>query len=88
MAHKNGNKSVILNLILPKLHRIYWRIVVNACVMYRKPILIGAGDIYPDGQNSNKSAILNLILMKPHRIYGRIIVNACEKYRELIFVGV
>ena len=49
-AKKNDEKSTILNLILTKLHRIHGRIVVNACVYYRKKIFIGVGDIYPDGQ--------------------------------------
>ena len=31
--------------------RIHGRIVVNACVKYRKQIFIGVGDIHPDGQN-------------------------------------
>ena len=41
-------KSAILNLILTKLHMIYGRVVVNACVKYRKPITIGVGDIHPE----------------------------------------
>ena len=49
-ANKNGDKSAILNLILTKLHKMHGRIVVNACVKYRKPIFIGVGDIYPEGQ--------------------------------------
>ena len=30
---------------------IHGRIVIYACVKYRKKIFIGVGDIHPDGQN-------------------------------------
>ena len=40
-----------MNMIRTKLHRIHRRIVVNACVNYRKKIFIGVGDIHPDGQH-------------------------------------
>ena len=50
LSKQNGDKSAILNLILTTLHRIHGRIVVNACVKYRKKIFIGVGDIPPDGQ--------------------------------------
>ena len=49
-ANKNGDKSAIFNLILTALHRIHGRIVINACVKYRKKIFIGFGDIHLDGQ--------------------------------------
>ena len=49
-ANKNGEKSAIVNLIWTKLHRIHGRIVINACVKYRKTIFIGVEDIHPDGQ--------------------------------------
>ena len=39
-ANKNDDKSAILNLILKKLHRVNGRIVINACVKYRKPIFV------------------------------------------------
>ena len=32
------------------IHRIHGRIVINACVKYRKKIFIGVGDNHPDGQ--------------------------------------
>ena len=51
LSNKNGNKSTILNLIQMKLHRIHGSIVVNACATYWKKILIGVGDMHPDGQN-------------------------------------
>ena len=66
---------------------------------YREEMLIGVGDIHPDGQHfqifcqfeqtkyCNKSAIFNLILTTLHRIHGRIVVNACVKYRKPIFIG-
>ena len=53
LSKQNGDKSVILNLILTTLHRIHGRIVVNACVKYQKQILIGVGDMHPDGQISD-----------------------------------
>ena len=43
-------QTKILNWILTTLHWIHGRIVVNACVKYRKKIFIGVGDIHPDGQ--------------------------------------
>ena len=52
-ANKNGDKWAILNLILTTLSRIHGRIVINACVKYRKKIFIGVGDIHLDGQISN-----------------------------------
>ena len=42
-----------MNLILTKLQRIHWRIVINAYVKYREKIFIGVGDIHPDGQISD-----------------------------------
>ena len=36
------------------LHMIHRRIVIHACVKYRKQIFIGVGDIHPDGQISNR----------------------------------
>ena len=50
LSKQNGDKSAILNWILTTLHRIHGRIVINACVKYRKKIFIGVGDIHPDGQ--------------------------------------
>ena len=47
-ANKNGDKSAIKNMIRTKLHRIYRRIVVNACVEYREEMFIGVGDIQTD----------------------------------------
>ena len=49
-ANKNGDKSAIWYWILRTLHRIHWRIVINACVKYQKKIFISVGDIHPDGQ--------------------------------------
>ena len=43
--------SSILNLMMTNLHRIYGRIVVDACVKYGKHLFIGVGDIHPDGHN-------------------------------------
>ena len=51
LSKQNGDKSAILNLILMTLHRIHGRVVVNACVKYRKKIFIGVGDMHPDGHN-------------------------------------
>ena len=34
-----------------KLYRIHGRIIINACVKYRKKIFIGVGDIHPEGQH-------------------------------------
>ena len=51
LCKQNGAKSAIFNLNLTTLHRIHGRIVVNACVKYRKKIFIGVGDMHPDGQN-------------------------------------
>ena len=48
---QNGYKSAILNLILTTLHRIYGRIVVNACAKYQKHLYIGVGDMHLDGQS-------------------------------------
>ena len=99
-ANNNGNKSAIVNLILTLLHRIHGRIVVHACIKCWKQILIGFGDIHPEGQifqifgqfwannNGNKSTILNLIQMKLHRIHGSIAVNDCAKYWKKILIGV
>ena len=42
---------MILNLILMTLRRIHGRIVINVCVKYREEMLIGVGDIHPDGQH-------------------------------------
>ena len=42
----NGDLIVVSNL-----HRIHGRIVINACLKYRKEMFIGVGDIYPDGQH-------------------------------------
>ena len=50
-ANKNGDKLAILNLILTTLHRIHGRIVINACVKYRKKIFIGVGR-YPSGRTN------------------------------------
>ena len=47
-------KMAIFNLIRTKLYRIHGRIVINACVKYRKKIFIGVGDIHPDGQISDR----------------------------------
>ena len=51
LSKQNGDKLAILNLIQTILHMIHGRIVVNACVKYRKKIFIGVGDMHPDGQN-------------------------------------
>ena len=51
LSKQNGNKAAILDLILTTLPMIHGRIVVNACVKYRKKIFIGVGDIHPEGQN-------------------------------------
>ena len=40
LANKNGDKSATLNLIGMKLHKIHGRIVINACVKYRKKNII------------------------------------------------
>ena len=40
-----------MNLIRTKLHRIHWRIVVNACEENGEEMFIGVGDIHPDGQH-------------------------------------
>ena len=40
-----------MNLIQTKRHMIHRRIVVNACAENREEMLIGVGDIYPDGQH-------------------------------------
>ena len=64
-----------------------------------KKLLIGVGDIHPDGQNFKyfvdlskqkcvKAPIFNLIQTKLHRIHGRMVVNACVEYREEMFIGV
>ena len=48
--------SAILDLILTKPHTIHGRIVVNACVKYRKQIFISVGDIHPDRCTGGRKA--------------------------------
>ena len=51
-ANKNGDKSAILKFDPDEtIHRIYGRMLVNACVEYQEEMFIGVGDIHPDGQH-------------------------------------
>ena len=64
-AKKNSDKSAILNMILTKLHRIHERIV------------IGVGDIYPDGQTSDGR--------KHRRIDGRTEAKSLSPTKKIVF---
>ena len=72
---KIGNKSAITTLILPKLHRIHGRIVVNACVKYREKMFIGVWDIHPDGPMLTYHQSKNFFFQncKPYRTYHEMV---------------
>ena len=74
LSKQNDDKSAIFNLIRTNLHWIHWRMVVNACVEYRKEMFIGVGDICPDRQHFQKIGQFEqtkMAISRPLWIFGR-----------------